>query len=288
MENNSDEDNPIFYGDRGEKFKKLIINLLEKGNISDHYIEKLTNTEAMKLYDQAFTSSTANPHKNFEVFEQMGDLTVNKFIVFYSLYKRFPQLFCTEGVKVVARLRINYGSKLTFSRIANNLGFWDFITASKEKRSVSKKDLLEDTLEAFFGVTEYILDKRFRHGVGEAIVYDILTSIFDNIPMSIKFEDLYDAKTRLKQTFDSMPNELGVVSYKNHKDQNTKLNKTICYRTYFNGTRKVEEKIGVGIATDKKYAEQKAAEEALKYLKNLGYYRKPPPEYAYFLELENN
>ena len=63
-----------------------------------------------------------------QIKKQMGDLTINKFIVNYS-YKRFPQLKCTEGVKVVARLRINYGSRQSFSEIAEKLGIWNYISA---------------------------------------------------------------------------------------------------------------------------------------------------------------
>ena len=81
-----------------------------------------------------------------------------------------------------------------------------------------KKDLLEDTLEAFIGCTEYLLDKAYRPGVGYAIVYDILSDIFDEIPISLRFEDLYDAKTRLKETFDTFP-EIGHWAYVDNREE---------------------------------------------------------------------
>ena len=90
-----------------------------------------------------------------------------------------------------------------------NLNFWPFISAAIEGternqkyRNRNKKDLLEDVLEAFIGCTEYLLDEAFRPGVGYGIVYDILESIFNELPMSLEYEDLYDAKTRLKETTD--------------------------------------------------------------------------------------
>jgi len=163
----------------------------------------------MKSYGQAFTASSADPVNNYERFEQIGDVTANKFIVWYA-YKRFPQLNCTDGVKVVARLRINYGSKQFFAPLGESLGFWDYISAQEDGkakgmkyRNRQKKDLLEDCIESFIGCTEYLLDQAFRPGVGYGIVYDILSSIFDEIPMSLKYDDLYDPKTRLKQTFDA-------------------------------------------------------------------------------------
>ena len=78
-------------------------------------------------------------------------------------------------------LRINYGSRQSFSDIADKLNIWDYISADEEERSRKKKDLLEDCLESFIGCTEYILDEKYCQGVGYGIVYNILSKIFDNI-----------------------------------------------------------------------------------------------------------
>ena len=195
------ETNEIYLGSRGADFKDMIISFLERGNLKAKYIDLLTNDANMVLYAQAFTSDTVNEDQNYEVFEQLGDVSANKFIVWYS-YKRYPQLFCPSGVPVVAHLRINYGAKKTFFQIGETLGFWPFISASVDERSRKKKDLLEDVFEAILGVTEYILDNRFRPGVGYGILYDILKSIFDNLEMSLQYDDLKSSKTRLKEIFD--------------------------------------------------------------------------------------
>ena len=155
----------VYYGSRGLDFKELITGLLQKGKLKAEYISLLTNEENMKEYDKAFTAASANEKSNYEIFEQIGDLTANKFIVWYA-YKRFPQLNCPLGVKVVARLRINYGARQSFSEIGEKLGFWPFISASEEERGRKKKDLLEDCVESFIGVTEYLIDTMYRPGVG--------------------------------------------------------------------------------------------------------------------------
>ena len=174
------QETEYYIGPRNNSFKKLIISILEKGKLKKKYIEILTDEDNIKLFGQAFTSPTANPNENYEMFEQLGDLSANKFIVSY-VYKRFPQIRCAKGVKIAARLRINYGAKQSFYEIANKYGFWEYITASKEIRDHKKKDLMEDTLEAFIGCTETILDNIFQPGVGYGIVYNILTGIFDDI-----------------------------------------------------------------------------------------------------------
>ena len=202
----------IYLGSRGQDFKNMIVGLLKRGNLKAKYIDLLTDEKSLLAYGQAFTAVTADKVDNYERFEQIGDVTANKFIVWYA-YRRFPQLDCTDGVKVVARLRINYGAKQFFAPLGEQLGFWPFISAAEDGvernmyyRNRNKKDLLEDCIEAFIGCTEYLLDKAFRPGVGYGIVYDILASIFDEIDMSLRYEDLYDAKTRLKETFDSYKN----------------------------------------------------------------------------------
>lgn len=274
----------IYFGKRGESFKNLIQSLLVKGKLKKKYINLLTDEESMQLYSQAFTSSSADPNRNYEIFEQLGDVSANKFIVWYS-YRRFPQLACPLGVKVVARLRINYGAKQSFFKIANDLGFWDYISASVEQRSHRKKDLLEDSLESFCGVTEYILDMRTRPGVGYAIVYDILSSIFDEIDMSLQYSKLYDAKTRLKETFDKFP-ELGKIEYVQEKQElivTSTVYRIIKVHTSSNKLAVIQKiKLGSGSASKKIDAQQKAASHSLDILKRTGFFKEAPEEYKYF------
>jgi dsRNA-specific ribonuclease len=297
------QEEPIVYlGLRDESFRDLIRGLLERGKLKAKYIDLLTTDESMKVYGQAFTAASANPEENYEIFEQLGDVSANKFIVWYS-YRRFPQLECPQGVKVVARLRINYGARQSFSDIGERLGFWPYISASEDDRLRKKKDKLEDCVESFIGCTEYLLDKAFRPGVGYAIVYDILSSIFDEIPMSLRYEDLYDAKTRLKELFDLYKSKLGSWAFVNNRDDMLAIsqvymippnsrNKQVIKRKV-GGTDKdmvVEEAhsdwqfMGEGKAAKKADAEQKAAEAGLKLLNENGWVKEIPEEYKFFCE----
>lgn len=301
----------MYYGPRDDDFTQFIKRLLRRGNIREKYIENLTDEESLKFFSYAFTASSCDRVNNYERFEQIGDVSVNKFIVWY-FYSRFPQLDCTEGVKIVARLRINYGAKKTFASIAESLGFWDFISAqedgevmnsSTKYRNRHKKDLLEDTFEAFIGCVEYILDKKYRPGVGYGIVYDILTSIFDDLGISLRFEDLYDAKTRLKETFD-IYQELGDWAFIDNREQNPENTEFTFAKSKIYlcppGTTNVPIKkktgpnkndvlnipqkdwvvIGEGTAASKNEAQQKAAQQAINYLKRQGVYREPPEIYS--------
>lgn len=288
----------IYYGPRNDVFKKLMYKLLEKGKLKPKYLDILTNDENMKLFGNAFTSPTADPENNYEMYEQLGDLSANKFIVWY-VYKRFPQLRCAKGVKIAARLRINYGSKQSFYEIAEKYDFWEFITASVERRQHKKKALMEDALEAFIGCTETILDDMFQPGVGYGIVYDILKNIFDDMPISLAYNDLYDSKTRLKELYDLYPDTLGTVVYLDYRQDQLATSYVYQVRPESTdnpikikvgpGKKDFELKprpewilIGVGKAAIKPDAQKKAAEEGIKYMQMRGFVKPVPEEYSIF------
>lgn len=288
-----EEQKGIYLGSRGDDFKELINGVLKKGNLRKKYRKMLTDESSMELYAAAFTSELVDPDNNYQVLEQIGDLTGNKFIVNY-MYERFPQLDYTEGVKVVARLRINYGAKQSFSEIARKLGFWPFISATNDLRQRKMKSLLEDVFEAFLGATERILDRKKRVGVGYAIVYDILATIFDEMDISLRYEDLYDAKTRLKELFDLHEDRLGPLVYKEQKREMITVSSVFRveggkFQERADGTLNKSRiiggkyiKIGEGSAALKADAQQHAAAVGLATLNKQGWVKPVPPIYMRF------
>lgn len=277
----------VFIGDRGVAFKNLIKGLLKWSNVSDKYINILTSEENLQIYSAVFTSDMLDVNSNYQIYEQLGDLSCNKFIVWY-IYNRFPQLKTSEGIKIAARVRINYGSKQCFSNIAEKLNFWNFISAPNDLRQRNKKSLLEDVFEAFIGATEYILDNDLGIGVGYACVYNILESIFDKIDISLRYQDLYDAKTRLKELFDYKLHELGPFIYEETKDKLINISrvyrlKGASYETTQGkiNTSKItgtydKELIGEGKSSLKSTAQQFAAKNALYNLRNKGIFKPIP------------
>ena len=265
-------------------FKVLIRKTLSISKSMSHSkIEAiLENQKYMNMFAQAFTSITYDPINNYEYMEQIGDVSINKFLINY-FYTRFPVLKCTLGVKVVARLKINYCSKKTFSQISEDLGFFEFINASDEEKQNLRINLLEDVLESFFGCLEQILDEKYHIGVGYAIIYDLLTSIFDTIPISLCYDDLYDAKTRLKELYDlkkSVDNltgkQLGDLRYSVFRDDDSGIYTSNVFDTKFKC-------IGSGESNKKSEAEQVSAQNALIFLsKNKNIFKNVPIEYNEF------
>jgi dsRNA-specific ribonuclease len=222
--------------------------------VSPKYLDVLTSPRAIKIYDQCMTSSTYDESNNYEYLEQLGDVTANKFLVWY-FYRRFPELVCPRGVKVVARLKINYGSKKVFSQLAHEIGFWEHIKASDECKHKKRDDLLEDSFEAFVGATELILDT--------------------------KYEDLYDSKTRLKELADKF-SQIGRITYKESREGDG-INTITTSRIYTTtGIHQRKQLIATGRARLKNDAQRAAAQLAINYFNRMGYVKTLPPEYAIF------
>ena len=262
--------NSFYYGSRGSDFKSFVNELLKLAGLNENYITELLTENNMKIFGSVFTASSVDVENNYEFFEQLGDATGGKFIVDY-MYNRFPQLRNMEGVKIVARLKINYGSKQSYSEIAEELEFWPYITSTLQDRAQRKKPLLEDVLEAFLGALEYIIgQKQNVLTIGYSYSYLFLKHIFDKKEISLRYEDLYDPKTRLKELFDDSKQGLGKLVYK-YQSQPCMINENLTGNTVTCEIYNNDTKIGEGKAFLKADAEKHAAQDALKNLEKMGY-----------------
>ena len=281
-----------------EKFHTLIYNLLlEYGNLTPEIITKILQSNndgisGLALYGQGFTHKSVSDN-NYEYYEWIGDQTLNTCICWYFT-RRFPQLKQPRAIQVLSKLKTKYISKDIYHPIAEELGFWPFISAGFEQRKSQgqieeifvrqnkKKDLLEDSLEAFFGITQTLIDTHIREGIGYKICYNIAKKIYDGLDISLKYEHLVDPITRLKELFDK---------YHSTKDFDTKYTKNNVVRSFEEETRMWTVSIVISIKGKKmnvsndsackaKDAEQMAADKALVYLGKLGYNKDPDTIYS--------
>jgi len=270
------------YGDRGTSFKNFIIKLLKRSQLKSKYIKQLISEDNLKTYHNAFTHISIDADRNYEYLEILGDVTCNKCIVWY-IKDRFPQLQNSEGVKVIARLRINLVSKKNFANIADSLGFGKYISCEKEIKDQKGKSLLEDVFEAFFGATELLIDSLIGIGSGYGICYRIIKSILDESTISLRYEDLYDPITRLKETFDFFRQQVpgrqcnmiwGNMLWENIKTETGQIVNLYQFDKCTNRKKLL-------ISTEAPLldeAKQMAATQYLKVLNNYGF-KRPIPEY---------
>jgi dsRNA-specific ribonuclease len=277
------------YGLRGAVFQSFVQGLLKKSGLKKKYVEAMTDPTGMALYSRAFTHQSIHSEQNYEFLEILGDVTCNKIVVWY-IKDRFPVLQNTAGVKVIARLRINLVSKKNFSLLAEKLGFDDFISCEKEIKEQKGKALLEDTFEAFFGATEMLLDSLVHPGAGYGICFKILKSIFDELPISLKYEDLYDPITRLKETFDfyrsNLPGRQCPLLWGSMLFENTKTEKGQMVQLFQSDKATHRKKLlSTAEAPLLDDAKQMAAIKALQNIEKEGF-RRPIPEYYSLLSME--
>lgn len=261
----------IIQGHRDERFWTMIQTTLQRSGLKQRYIDKiLQDPHARRLYSQVFTHCSADPLHNYEYYEILGDATLNKCVVWY-ISKRFPQLACPDGVKIIARLKINLISKKTFAEFASRLDWWEFVTADEETKQTKKKKLLEDIFEAFFGVTEMLVDSIVYPGSGYAICYRVVASLFNEINISLSYESLYDPITRLKEVFDYFK-DIGQFKFESEKRDGLQ------YVSLYQILRNQKIPIGFGVASLLDDAKQKACQRGLENLRSR-HIQKPIPEY---------
>jgi dsRNA-specific ribonuclease len=255
------------------EFLEFIESFLERTRLEQRYTHILLEPSSIFYFKQAFTHSSISEECNYEFFEQLGDIMVNKFLVWY-FHRRFTQLHTALGVKVIARLRIKYGSKNFLFSLAEKYGFWNYIQATDEVKEADRRSLLEDVFEAVFGVIEYLIDERLHRGLGYICCYNLLQSIYDPIPIDISYEALFDAKTRLKETFDLF-RDLGQLKF--DLERSEKGGCTVHVQRITEDGQTIP--ICFASGDIKTLAEQNASEKAITILRNQGFYKQIPNLY---------
>jgi len=291
-----------YIGPRDESFDQLILSILGRGKLSKKLVDIVFDKE---LFSKVFTHKSIDEENNYEYYEFIGDLTINKIIGIY-LTRRFPQLRCTAGVRVLTRLKINLVSKKVLAVWAESLGFWPFISATREFRETKKKPMMEDVLEAIMGLLEQQIDEKcckpgkngqFTSGGGFRICYNILKSVLDTFPICgglpdefgvqtkpLKYTELVDPKTRLKELFDKHRDALGKVKYTSERDGQLCHSEVYADMSQVQGARRSRWNMGRGTAALQADSRQAASEQALAFLKQRGYTRAIPDYYARFCE----
>lgn len=257
-------------GLRGESFRQMLTTFLRMGNITDDDIETLLDGDGMEMYDIAFTHKSYDAERNYEPYEFVGDSIANKSVVYY-IFTKYPYLQQPKCVVILNKIKNQLISGKSFARFARQLGFWDYVSTNSTLRESRLISVLEDVFEAVIGVTELLVDRVHGRGVGMVICSNIITRLLDGIHIPTTYEELCDAKTRLKELVDQYKSELR-IQYKC-----TTVEKRHHVQIHFRGRV-----IGDGDEFVKVKAEQIAAKKAMKYLARRGFRKEVPQKYIEF------
>lgn len=231
---------------RGEDFVQFLRDLLSLTSLSSEEIELLTDEDNIQVYEQAFTSRDADPEKNYEILEWLGDGTLNKVVVWY-LIRRFPDLICDAGLPVLDPMKFKLWSNETLADIATKLGFEQYINRITSQKTIA------DVFEAFIGATEMLVDENIGNNLGYSICYQLLASLFNQIDLEVQHLTPRQKVYLIRKQY-NLP-----IIYKYFPGSYER------HRLYLKSNGKL---IGKGST------KEKANIQALQYLHNLGYQEK--------------
>ena len=227
----------------------------------------------LKEFKKCFVHKSVDEEDNWEFYECIGDSIVGASIMQYFPLK-FPHLRNSASVKILARLKINVGSREYLAPISTNLGFDKFIKLGPEERLSNKHR--EDCLEAFLGCLTLCINNHINpkediseyKSLGSSIAHKFMFKQLDKLKISLNPDDLWDPKSKLKELFDK--NQQNKLRYE-YKERITSEDGTKCYTTFIYVTiDNKEEMVGKGTHFDKKRSEKLAAKQALDTLQSKG------------------
>lgn len=275
---------PIRRGRRGKAFEAFIREIFKRTSVTAEYVDLYVGSH-IGCFEMAFTSSSADPVDNYELFEQMGDVTIGKYIV-WDAYEKYPQFRGnSDAVEIVARMKIVFGSKAYLHAIAESLNMWQFAECSQSLAMSNKQELLEDMFEALIGAVEFVVKDKTDHqrsypGMAYQVVYELLSKLFEPYMMEINYEILVDVKNRLQGVFDEYKHQIGGKPvYTSYQDGNGIHRSTVSLNF-----RDMKDVLGEGAAKNKKESEKIAAEKAIEKLRSMKYVKTIPAIYQFFLK----
>jgi dsRNA-specific ribonuclease len=203
-----DKMNVLIPGDR-DSFYQMIGDIYHKrGGLDPLSVNRIfQSSDFTEIMNRAFTPKAYDPDNNLESLEFMGDTSANYCICTYFA-KRFPRLLSPDGsgVRILSRLKIIYGAKKMYASFGEKLGFWNYIHKTHEINTKLRQQTLEDVFEAFMGASEFMINRATKHELGIVFIRNIIHSLLAEMNISLKYQDLFDSKTILKEVNDKIKN----------------------------------------------------------------------------------
>lgn len=212
-----------------EAFRQFIFSLFRRGKVRENDINAILTPKVMAEFKIAFTHPSAGAERDYQLYEFLGDVVFNEFVPFYLRF-RFPKIV---SVKWITRLKHTLVGKKYLAMLARNEGIDKFaiygdlpfsnthgrcLVGMREEikqnpdlnSNMHYLSMLEDIMEAFLGclvtvITDPVSEGGFGkvHGVATEIAKNILESFFSNVEIATRYDQVFDAVSRLKELYES-------------------------------------------------------------------------------------
>lgn len=200
------------------RLEKMLVHLFSvRGMVSDATLRKIITPETLIRFQIAFTHWSADQENNYEMYEHLGDPIVNAFLSNY-IHKRFPEIKNVgyhsklwaklKGSKDLGQIsQKHFGpSKGEPSYVRYSDAWIEYIKKENPHLETNEKyiGLYEDAIESFCGCSMEVMEGvGISYGAAITVIFDILRTFFDAEEISIRFEDVVDPVTRVKELFTS-------------------------------------------------------------------------------------
>lgn len=227
-------------------------------------------------YEDAFTHGSVDPDRSYEFYEFVGDTFVNASVVQY-ITERFPHLRQPRAVKILARYKTMLIQKPFLSDLAVKHSFDQHVRSKAMTPGV-----LGDVFEAFFGCTGTLVDRHISRGIGYTYCYQLLESFLRHEQLPTSYEDLFDARTRIKEVID-INQDLGQLEFCIQPAPNPAIGNfgtadagLHCSCVLMSPDQNRKTILSEAWGRTKADVVQRASEKAILALKNMGYERTVP------------
>lgn len=276
-----------------KEFLSFIRAFLKKGGLKEETISLLLDDEIVQYEFLKSFNHKSMGSDNYEQYEIYGDKVVN-FCIMNYLFERFPKVV---NVGYLSKLEQHLKSKKVLSFMASQGNFIEYINYDPSvaylyededlEENEEYRSLLEDTFESLIGCVSYQMDKKFMKGIGTIVCYRIIKTFLDSMEISLAYNDVYDAFSRLKQMafdrkpkWDATPNtEQNNIIFKH--DPKTKMVTVEIYGYPVGNKEPIRENrrlLGRATGNIQSETKQEAAERAIQLLvKQFGYKLPIPP-----------
>ena len=201
-----------------KKFMTFIENFLVKRGGWNETPERMQHIlqQTQQVWIDAFTHKSYNTTKNYEFYEKVGDVRVECAIFLY-IYRRFVHLRDDHlGTGKFTEIVQHIKEKQNFARLAEICGFVPYIRYRNELDESDEngvkvvyevdcdQSMKEDVFEAFCGAIGSALDPYYTKGFAQSLLYNIMSSILDNEPLTADINKNKDKVTKLKESFSDL------------------------------------------------------------------------------------
>lgn len=205
-------------------------------------VELMLDVESVQLMRRAFTHWSVSKTDNYETLETLGDTTFNKIVAYY-LYRRFPHLHNDNA----GNYKLSEASKLFRSKqqaaiMSDKLGLSKMAryrtllytpqpeTYPDKVKQITMDDKFKtDLFEAFVGAVEDLIDSKVYRNTGYPIVYNVLTSLLDEMNVTVELSETKTNKAKLKEVIERIN---GTLKFIKRKDADNDIVGVTLYITY--------------------------------------------------------